>query len=109
MELHTSVQVRGDFAELFEDGFEIFDDILREDVGIALKLGLVEPHGLTPVAPLHALRRAKPSEAYPPSLKLRRIPSFIPAFTGGAFSARPRVSRRRVKVECPFFSLLKPG
>jgi hypothetical protein len=54
----------------------------------------VEPHGFTAVAPLHTLRRAEPSEAYPPSPRLRRIPSFIPAFTGGAFSA----SRRRVKI-----------
>ena len=48
------------FPEIFEDGFEIFDDILREAVGIVLKLGLVEAHGLTPVAPLHPLRRATP-------------------------------------------------
>src|SRR3989304_2543151 len=35
----------------------------------------VEPHGLTAVAPLHMLRRAKPSEAYPPSPRLRRGPT----------------------------------
>jgi hypothetical protein len=27
-------QVRGDFAELFEGGFEVFDDFLSENVGI---------------------------------------------------------------------------
>jgi hypothetical protein len=35
----------------------------------------VEPHGLTAVAPLHTLRRAEPSEAYPPSPRLRRVPT----------------------------------
>ena len=54
----------------------------------------VEPHGFTAVAPSTTLRRAEPSEAYPPSPRLRRIPSFIPALTGEAFSA----SRRRVNL-----------
>ena len=35
----------------------------------------MEPHGLTAVAPLHALRRAEPSEAHPPSPWLRRVPT----------------------------------
>ena len=35
----------------------------------------VEPHGLTAVAPLHRLRRAEPSEAYPPSPRLRTVPT----------------------------------
>ena len=35
----------------------------------------VEPHGLTAVAPLHTLRRAEPSEANPPSPRLRRVPT----------------------------------
>src|SRR3990170_1926943 len=35
----------------------------------------VEPHGLTAVAPLHTLRRAEPSEAHPPSPRLRRVPT----------------------------------
>jgi len=39
------------------------------------ELEIVEPHGLTAVAPLHMLRRAKPSEAYPPSPRLRRVPT----------------------------------
>src|SRR3990170_5227780 len=38
-------------------------------------MGHVEPHGLTAVAPLHTLRRAEPSEAYPPSPRLRRVPT----------------------------------
>ena len=29
-----SSQIRGDFAELFEGGFEVFEDSLDEDVGI---------------------------------------------------------------------------
>lgn len=54
---------------------------VEEITELAKSLGLeMEPHGLTPMAPLHTLRWAEPSEAYPPSLKLRRIPSFIPAF-----------------------------
>ena len=33
---HTvSTYINGDFAELFEGGFEVFDDFLREDVGIS--------------------------------------------------------------------------
>ena len=64
--------------------------------GFALVVGLVqsgscalvEPHGLSllrrssvgyegraAVAPLHMLRRAEPSEAYPPSPRLRRVPT----------------------------------
>jgi len=35
----------------------------------------VEPHGLTAVAPHHTLRRAEPSEAHPPSPRLRRVPT----------------------------------
>jgi len=48
----------------------------------------VEPHGLSllrrssfgyegraAVAPLHTLRRAEPSEAHPPSPRLRRVPT----------------------------------
>jgi hypothetical protein len=37
--------------------------------------GKVEPHGLTAVVPLHARRRAEPSEAHPPSPRLRRVPT----------------------------------
>jgi hypothetical protein len=35
----------------------------------------VEPHGLTAVAPLQTLRGAEPSEAHPPSPRLRRVPT----------------------------------
>ncbi len=70
----------------------------------------VEPHGFPAVAP--ALRRAEPSdpsakaygrraEAYPPSPRLRRMPSFIPALTCRAFFA----SRRRAKVSSFVFLL----
>jgi hypothetical protein len=37
-------------------------------------LSHVEPHGLTALAPLHMLRRAEPSEAYPPCLLRRSSP-----------------------------------
>jgi hypothetical protein len=30
---HLATQVRSDFAELFEGGFEVFDDFLGEDIG----------------------------------------------------------------------------
>jgi len=46
----------------------------------------VEPHGLTAVAPLHRLRRAEPSEAYPPCL-LRRSSRF------GCEGRAPRLRR----------------
>ena len=32
--LRFSTQICGDFAELFEGGFEVFDDFLGENVGI---------------------------------------------------------------------------
>ena len=31
-----------DFAELFEGGFEVFDDLLREDIGVGEIVGLFE-------------------------------------------------------------------
>jgi hypothetical protein len=34
--------VRGDFAELFQGGFEVFDDFLRENVRIGKVVGLFE-------------------------------------------------------------------
>src|SRR3990172_10601248 len=46
----------------------------------------VEPHGLTAVAPLDTLRRAEPSEAYPPCL-LRRSSRF------GCEGRAPRLRR----------------
>ena len=39
----TSIpQIRGDFAELFEGGFEIFDDLLGENIGIGEIVGFFE-------------------------------------------------------------------
>jgi hypothetical protein len=34
-----STQVRGDFAELFEGGFEVLDDFLAENIGIRMVVG----------------------------------------------------------------------
>ena len=40
---HTvSTYVNGDFAELFEGGFEVFDDFLGENVGIREVVGFFE-------------------------------------------------------------------
>jgi hypothetical protein len=41
-------RVRGDFAGLFEGGFEIFDDLLRENVGIGEIVGFLEAFGADP-------------------------------------------------------------
>jgi hypothetical protein len=35
-------QVRGDFAELFEGGFKVFDNFLGENVGLWEVIGLFE-------------------------------------------------------------------
>ncbi|HET8564011.1 MAG TPA: hypothetical protein VFM35_09085, partial [Candidatus Binatia bacterium] len=40
--LSFPIQIRGDFAELFEGGFEIFDDFLSENIGIAKVIGFFE-------------------------------------------------------------------
>ena len=75
-------------STVFEKGWSAMQngDLLRtaEQEGFEV---LVEPHGLTAVAPLHTLRRAKPSEAYPPPPRLRRVPTFafIHGFTPVAF------------------------
>ena len=37
-----NTQVRGDFAKLFEGGFEIFNDFLGQNVGIGEVVGLFE-------------------------------------------------------------------
>jgi len=37
-----SAQIRGDFAELFDRGFEVFDDFLGENVGIGKIVGVFE-------------------------------------------------------------------
>jgi len=37
-----ATQVRGDFAELFEGGFEVLDDFLGENVGIGKIVGVFE-------------------------------------------------------------------
>ena len=55
--------------------FRKFYRPVRFDLERFRKFPLVEPHGLTAVAPLHTLRRAEPSEAYPPSPRLRRVPT----------------------------------
>jgi len=35
-------QIRGDFAELLEGGFEVFDDFLSEHVGIGKIVGIFQ-------------------------------------------------------------------
>jgi hypothetical protein len=35
-------QIRGDFAELLEGGFEVFDDFLSEDIGVGKVVGLFQ-------------------------------------------------------------------
>jgi hypothetical protein len=37
-----STQIRDDFTELFEGGFEVFDDFLGQNVGIGEIVGLFE-------------------------------------------------------------------
>jgi hypothetical protein len=37
-----STQVRGDFAELFEGGFEVLDDFLAENIGIRMVVGFLK-------------------------------------------------------------------
>jgi hypothetical protein len=53
----------------------------------AFKRGASRPHSLTALAPIHMLRRAEPSEAYPPSRRLRRVfhLAVIHGFTPVAF------------------------
>jgi hypothetical protein len=52
--------------------------LLAKYKSIQLRSGIrvrVEPHDLTAVAPLRTCRRAEPSEAHPPSPRLRRVPT----------------------------------
>jgi hypothetical protein len=48
----VATQVSRDFAELFEGGFEIFDDFLGEDIGIREIFGFFEAFVTQPEDPL---------------------------------------------------------
>jgi hypothetical protein len=47
----------GDFAELFESGFEVFDNFLGENVRIKEIVGFFEALSLSPMTPRRALSR----------------------------------------------------
>ena len=66
-DLHEVLQVRGDFAELFEGGFDVIVNFLGENVGIGKVSGLFEAfvseRKMSKMTLLRLIQSIKPSPA----------------------------------------------